>query len=79
MTASDFRIFDLIGKRDQEQVIVCRDIFAPCAMGGIINEATIPRLKCGMDRIEAIGRIRRTYTGHRHHILGPGSLMRGVS
>jgi leucine dehydrogenase len=24
------------------------DIFAPCAMGGILNEKTIPRLKCGI-------------------------------
>jgi leucine dehydrogenase len=161
-TVNDFRVEAV--NPDEIYDVDC-DIFAPCAMGGIVNHNTIPRLKCSiiagaannqlgeekgdgarladrdilyapdfvinagglinvanelegynqeralsqaegiydilravferakknnvptyraannvaMDRIEAIGRTRRTYTGHRHNIFGPGSLMRGVS
>lgn len=44
-TAADFRVEAVAP--DAIYDVDC-DIFAPCAMGGILNEHTIPRLKCSI-------------------------------
>lgn len=44
-TATDFKVEVVTPERIYG--IDC-DIFAPCAMGGILNEATIPQLKCSV-------------------------------
>ncbi len=44
-TVGDFRVKFVESQRIYD--VPC-DIFAPCAMGGILNELTIPRLKCSI-------------------------------
>ncbi|MCL0102042.1 Glu/Leu/Phe/Val dehydrogenase family protein, partial [Dehalococcoidia bacterium] len=46
------------------------DIFAPCALGGILNETTIPRLKVGVVAGAANNQLLRKEDGERLDALG---------
>jgi leucine dehydrogenase len=44
--STDFRGIDVVAP-DKIYSVPC-DVFAPCAMGAVINDETIPQLKCGI-------------------------------
>jgi leucine dehydrogenase len=46
------------------------DIFAPCALGGVINESTIPRLKCRVIAGAANNQLARPEDGLRLRAKG---------
>jgi leucine dehydrogenase len=68
-TTSDFRA-ETVSPNDIYDVDC--DIFAPCAMGGTINEETIPRLKCSIIAGAANNQL------HDENVEGPLLAERGV-
>ncbi|MED4602213.1 Glu/Leu/Phe/Val dehydrogenase dimerization domain-containing protein [Paenibacillus validus] len=56
--------------RPDEIVEAACDVFSPCALGGIINDLTLPRLRCRIVAGAANNQLAEKRHGHQLHKLG---------